>query len=126
MKEVYQKIFKKLTFHSNPVLFNGQNCQKQKGSGTSDQSLFRSLNKFKNVSLFVTYYLTKFGDVMQSTYCVIPKINLQIYASQLMASKIVPLPFVLLNLETVEGKGFEYLENQKSFLDETKNIFCSF
>ena len=43
-----------------------------------------------------------------------------------MASKIVPLPFVLLNLETVEGKGFEYVENQKSFLDETKNIFCSF
>ena len=60
------KSLKKLTlfFLSNPVPFNGQSYQKQKGSGTSDQSLFRLQNKFKNIPLFVTYYLTKFGDVM--------------------------------------------------------------
>ena len=39
----YQKPFRKLTllFLSNPVHFNGQSYQKQKGPGTSDQSLFR-------------------------------------------------------------------------------------
>ena len=61
-----QKAFKKLTlfFLSNAVPFNGQNYQKQKGSGTSDKSLFRLQNKFKNIPLLVIYYLTKFGDVM--------------------------------------------------------------
>ena len=34
------KAFQKVNFLSNPVPFNGQNYQKQKGSGTSDQSLF--------------------------------------------------------------------------------------
>ena len=60
------KSLKKLTlfFLSNPVPFNGQNYQKQKGSGTSDQSLFRLQSKFKNILLFVVYYLTKFGDAM--------------------------------------------------------------
>ena len=60
------KSLKKLTsfFLSNPVFLNGQNYQKQKGSGTSDQSLFRLQNKFKNISLLVLYYLIKFDDVM--------------------------------------------------------------
>ena len=53
-----------LFFLSNPVPFNGQNYQKQKGPGASDQSLFRLRNKFKNIPLFVIYYLTKFDDVM--------------------------------------------------------------
>ena len=48
-----------------------------------------------------------------------------------MTSQYIPLPFVLLNLETVERKGknykkFEYLENEKSSLDEIKNIFQNF
>ena len=39
----YQKSFKKLTlfYLSNTVPFNRQSYQKQKGPGTSDQSLFR-------------------------------------------------------------------------------------
>ena len=41
-----------------------QNYQKQKGSGTSDQSLFRLRNKFKKIPLFVMFYLTKFDDVI--------------------------------------------------------------
>ena len=53
-----------LFFLSNSVSFNGQNYQKQKGPGASDQSLFRLRNKFKNIPLFVIYYLTKFDDVM--------------------------------------------------------------
>ena len=48
-----------------------------------------------------------------------------------MASSIIPLPLVLLNLESSERKGkklqkIEYLENEKSFLDEIKNFFYSF
>ena len=32
-------------------------------------------NKFKNIPLFVIYYLTKFDDVMWSSFIVIPKIT---------------------------------------------------
>ena len=43
---------------------------------------------------------------------------------------IIPLSFILLNLERVERKRkkkkSEYLENEKSFLDKIKNIFHSF
>ena len=58
------------------------------------------------------------------------KLHLQIYASQFKTLLIIPLPFVLLNLESLEWKGkklqkIKYLENEKSFLDETKNIFHS-
>ena len=35
-----------LFFISNPVPFNGQNYQKQRVPGTSDQLLFRLQNKF--------------------------------------------------------------------------------
>ena len=40
-REDYQKALQKLTlfFLSNPVPFNGQSYQNQKGPGTSDQSL---------------------------------------------------------------------------------------
>ena len=67
----YQKALKKLTlvFLSNPVPFNGQNYQKQKGSETSDQSLLRLQNKFKNISLFIIYYcLTKLDDVIKTSF----------------------------------------------------------
>ena len=50
-------------FFLNLVPFNGQSYQKQKGFGTSDQSLM-SQNKFRKIPLFVIYYLTKFNDVM--------------------------------------------------------------
>ena len=53
-----------LFFLSNPVPFNGQSYQKQKGPGTSHQSLFRSQNKFGKILLFIIYYLTKFDHIM--------------------------------------------------------------
>ena len=53
-----------LFFLSNPVPFNGQNYQKQKGPGTSDKSLFRLRNKFRKIPLLVMCYLTKFDDVI--------------------------------------------------------------
>ena len=51
-------------FLSNPVPFNGQSYQKQKGSGTSDQSHFRLQNKSKKIPLLVIYYLSKFDDII--------------------------------------------------------------
>ena len=66
MKENYQKAFKKLTlfFLLNPVTFNGQSYQKQKGPGTSDKSLIRLENKLRKIPLLVTYYLIKFDDLV--------------------------------------------------------------
>ena len=42
----------------NPFPFNGQSYQKQKGLGTSDQSLFWLQNKSSKIPLLVIYYLT--------------------------------------------------------------------
>ena len=48
-----------------------------------------------------------------------------------MTSEITPLPFTLFEPGKCGNKGkklqkLEYLENEKSFLDEIKNIFHSF
>ena len=51
-------------FLSNPIPFNRQIYQKQKGPGTSEQSLFGLRNKFRKIPLLVMYYLTKFDDVI--------------------------------------------------------------
>ena len=77
MKEDHQKALKRVTlfFLSNPVPFNRQNYQKQKGPGTSDQLLFRLRNKFRKIPLLVMYYLTKFDDVIYSSFWVILKIK---------------------------------------------------
>ena len=66
LKKDYQKALKKLTlfFLSNLVSFNGQSYQKQKGSATSDLSLFRLQNKFRKIPLLVIYNLTKFDGVI--------------------------------------------------------------
>ena len=66
LKEDYQKAFKKLIsfFLWNPVPFNGQSYLKQKGPGTSDQSLFRLKNEFRKIHLLVIHYLTKFDDII--------------------------------------------------------------
>ena len=55
LKEDYQKALKKLTsfFLLKPVPFNGQSYQKQKGPGTSDQSLFKLQKKFRKIPLLV-------------------------------------------------------------------------
>ena len=60
------KSLKKVTsfFLLNLVPFKRQSYQKQKGPGTSVQSLFRLWNQFRNISLSVIHYLTKFDDVI--------------------------------------------------------------
>ena len=65
MKEDYQKALKIVIsfFLLNPFPFNCQNYQKQKGFGTSDQSLFRLQNKFRKIPLLVMYYMTKFDNI---------------------------------------------------------------
>ena len=66
LKEDCQKALKKLTlfFLLNLVPFNGQNYEKQKRPGTSNQLLFRLQSKFRKIPLLVMYYLTKFDDVI--------------------------------------------------------------
>ena len=86
MKEDYQKALKKVIsfFLSNPVPFNRQNYQKQKGPGTSDQSLFRLQNKFRKIPLLAMYYLTKFDDVIQSGFW----INFKNYICKFMQANL--------------------------------------
>ena len=133
MKEDYQKALKKLTlfFLSNPVPFNGQSYQKQKRSGTSHQSLFRPRNKFRKIPLFVIYYLTKFDDVMQNSFWVIQKIasaNLckSIHDNIFYSTSIFPFESGKCGKKGKKSQNFEYLENEKSFLDKIKKIFHSF
>ena len=66
LKRNYQKALKKLTlvFLSNPVPFNGQSYQNQKGPRTNDQLLFRLQNKFTKMYLSVIFYLIKFDGVI--------------------------------------------------------------
>ena len=61
---LYQKLLEKSTlfFLQNPVPFNAQSYQKQKGPVTCNQSLFRLWNKVTKIPLLVIYYLTKFDD----------------------------------------------------------------
>ena len=89
MKGDYQTPLKNLTlfFLSNPVPFNRQSYQKQKGPGTSDQSLFRLQDKFPKISLLVLHYLGKFnGVIYKAVFELFQKLHLQIYANQFMTS----------------------------------------
>ena len=74
-KRIIKKPEKSLLFLLNLVPFNRQSYQKQKGSGTTDQSLFKLQNKFKNIPLFTIYFLIKCDDVMYSCFWVILKFS---------------------------------------------------
>ena len=133
MKEDYQKALKRITlfFLSNPVSFNRQNYRKRKGPGTSDQLLFRLRNKFRKTPLLVMYYLTKFDDAIYSGFWVILKIksvNLwkPIYDIINYSTSVCPCESGKCGEEGKKLQKSEYLENEKSFLDEIKNIFQSF
>ena len=66
LKVGYGKGLEKLTlfFLLNPVPFKGQDYEKQKGPGASDQWLVRLQNKFKKIPFLVMHYLNKFDDVI--------------------------------------------------------------
>ena len=111
-----------LFFLPNPVSFNIQSYQKQKGPGTSDQSLLRSWNKFRKIPLLVTYYLTKFDEVVE----LFQKLHLQVHDIINYFTSIHPFVSGKYGKEGKKLQKFEYLENEKSFVDEIKNTFHSF
>ena len=130
MKRDYQKPLKKLNlvFLLNPVPFNGQSYQKQKGSGTRHLLLFRLRNKFTKISLLVIYYLTKFDGVIQSGFSVIPNItpaNLCKPIHDIINYSISICPFESGKCGKEEQK-LQNLGNEKSFLDEIKTFFIVF
>ena len=87
MKEGYQKTLKKVTvFSFEPSPFQWTKLSKQKGLGTSDQSLCRLRNKFRKIPLLVMYCLTKFDDKYKAVFELFQKLHLQICASQFMTS----------------------------------------
>ena len=111
-----------ISFLSNPVPFIGQSYQKQKGSGTRHLSFFRLQNKFTKISLLGIYYLTKFDGVIQSGFSVIPNItpaNLCKQIHDIINYSISICPFGSGKCGKKEQKlqKFEYLENEKSFLE---------
>ena len=115
----------------NPVPFNGQSYLKQKGSGNSDQSLFKLQNTYRKIPLFAIYYLTKFDDVMCSSFRVVAKIvsaNLckSIHDIINYSTSICPFESGKCGKGGKKSQKFDYLENEKSFLDEINNIFHGF
>ena len=123
MKEDYQKPIKQLTlfFLLNPVSFNGQSYQQQKRPETIDMSLLRLWNKFTKISLLVIYYLSKFDDVIKSSFWVIPNItpaNLCKPIDDIInySYSICPFESGKRGKEEEKLQKFEYLENGKSFL----------
>ena len=102
----------------------------QKWSGTSDQSLFRWQNKFKKIPLLVMYYLIKFDDVILSSFWVILKITSANLCEPIhdiinYSTFICPIESRKIGNDRKEVQKFEYLENEKSFLNEIKSIFHS-
>ena len=77
------------------------------------------------------HYLTKFHDVMQSGFWVIPKItsaNLCPPTDDIINYSIFICPFESgkCGKDGKKIQKFVYLENENSFFDEIKNIFYSF
>ena len=77
------------------------------------------------------YYLTKFDGVTQNNFWVIPKITLANLCKPIhdiikYSTSICPLESWKCGKEGEKLQKFEYLENEKSFFDEIKNIFHSF
>ena len=103
----------------------------KKEPGTSTQSLFMLENKFGKIPLLVIYYLTNFDDIIQSSFRVIPKItsaNLwkPIHDIINYSTSICPFESGNCGKEGKKLQKFEYIENEKSFLDKIKSIFHSF
>ena len=127
MKEDYQKALKKsaLFFLPSPVSFNGQRYQNKRSLElvTSHSSGYTTSSK--KIHLLVIYYLTKFDDVMSSSFWVIPKTTsanlcMPIYGINYSTS-ICPSVSRICGKEGKIWQKCEYLKNEKSFSDEIKN-----
>ena len=77
------------------------------------------------------YYLTKFDDVILSSFWVVPKVtsvNLCKLIHDIInySTSICPFESGKRGIEGKKLQKLEYLENEKSFFDEIKNILYSF
>ena len=85
-----------------------------------DQSLFRLRIKFTKISLLVMYHLTNFdGDFDANLFK--PILDIINYSTS-----IFPLQPRRCGKEGEILQKFEYLENEKRFLDENKTFFIVF
>ena len=94
-----------------------------------ERGLSKSLEKVSYI--LVIYYLTKFDDIILSSFRVIPKITSANLCKPIhdiinYYTSIWPFEFGECGKEGKKLQKFEYLENEKSFLDEIQNIFHSF
>ena len=137
MKEGYHNALKKLNlffFRTQSLLM--AKVLKKKWPGTSDQSFFRLQNKSRKIPLSVIYYLTKFDDIIKSGFWVIPKITSANLCKPI--HDIINYSISICSFESKkcgkEGKKLyliyldytEFLESEKRFFHEIKNIFYSF
>ena len=101
-----------------------QSYQKQKGPGTSNQSLLKLQNMFRKIPLLVIYYLTKFDEKISK----ITSANLCKPIHEIINYSTSVYPFVSRKCRKEERKieKFEYLENENSFLDEIKTLVIVF
>ena len=77
------------------------------------------------------YHLTRFDDVIQSGFWVIPEITSAILWKPIhdiinYSASVGPFESGKCRKEEKKIQKFEYLENEKSFLDEIENISHSF
>ena len=96
--------------------------------GTKELSLFRLWNKITKIYLLVTYYLTKFDGVIQSSFWVILNITLANLCKPIhniinYSTSICPFESEKCEKEEEKLRKFEYLEKENSLLDEIKDIF---
>ena len=113
MKEDYQKAFKKSTLFFFPTqsLLMDKVIKKKRGlklvtscSSGYQTSSEKFLYQFHIIwpSLLMKY---KWGNTNDKVFELFQKLHLEIYESQFMTSWIIPLPSVLLCLESAERKG---------------------
>ena len=91
----------------------------------------RKTDKLRKIPLLVIHYLTKFDDIILSSFRVIPKITSANLCKPIhdiinYSTSIWPFELGKCGKEGEKLQKFEYLENEKSFLDEIKKIFHRF
>ena len=89
----------------------------------------RRSSGYETIPVLFMYFLTNFDDVIQSGLWVIAKItsaNLCKPIHNKYSTSICPFESGKCGKEKKKLQNFEYLENEKSFFSEIKNIFYNF
>ena len=108
-------------FSFRPSPFNGQGYQKQKGSGTSYQCLFRSRKKFRKIPSDQVWWCNVKQFLSYSK-----NLCMSIHDMINHSTSIYPFESGRCGEEGKKSEKIEYLENKKSFSDKIKNIFRCF